>query len=460
MRSKLVSALIVFALLVGSLGIFGTLSAGPAPAGPVVAPVAPSRTPETVGGVLPPPQTLPAGSPQTLNDGGLLYLTSLDIGDATFAVYNPAADAWTTMTSYETGCQMAVSSGLGELYAYGYNTGTIDLYDPPTDSWMPVMAAPPGASGNMCNLEITNAGEFLYTQWLTTTLWYTAGGVWNMLTLPFTANAMGDYDPTADQYVIGEAWTTNAHWIDVHTWAITDFSSPLANGENARASVVLNNRYYFEAAGSNWHSFDLSNPALPPLDHWVSPGWYSSAAGDRPNAVIYGASLDSMQLNRFDPATNSLTPLTGYGISAWHSSLAFVQQYSYSLPVVLRHYPFDPYFEPNDHWLDAYGPLASGQAYQAYPDDPEDYYTFTLPGARTVDVVVSDYAPTSDNGQLLVYGPAVGNERGPLVGQFGLPGQTEMRIDDLALGAGKYYVRIFTSSAYSNSQLYTLRVTY
>ncbi len=286
-----------------------------------VAPIPSWRTPETVGGT-PPPQALPAGTPRPLQATGLLYLTSLDIGNATFAVYDPATNSWTTLAPYETGCQMAVD-GSGQLYAHNFNAGTIDVYNPATDTWSPVMPAPPGGSGQYCNLEITNAGEFLYTEFNNTTLWYTSGGAWNTLPLPFTTNAMGDYDPLTDQYVVGEAWTTNAHMIDVHTWVIADFASPVPNGEYARFSVVLGNRYYFEANASNIHSFDLGSPGSPPLDHGVSPGFYTSAAGDRVNSMIFVASLDSTALSLFDPATNLLTPLTGYGISAWHSSVAY-----------------------------------------------------------------------------------------------------------------------------------------
>ena len=281
----------------------------------------PPTLPDTVRGTAPRGSPTISGRATPLLDGGLLYLTSLDIGDLNFAVYDPGADAWTALTPYETGCQMA-ASGSGQLYAYGYATGTIDLYDPATDTWAPVMAAPPGASGWLCNLEMTFDGEFLYTEAWATSLWYTAGGVWNTMALPFQANVMGDYDPVQHQYVIGELWTTNAHLIDLNTWTIADFISPVGNGEYARFSVAMANRYFFEAAGSSIHSFDLSEPSWPPFDHGVVAGWYCSAAADRANAQIYVASIDGSQLWAFDGASG-LVPLTGYG-GLWHSSVAFV----------------------------------------------------------------------------------------------------------------------------------------
>ncbi len=288
-----------------------------------VAPDSSAPTPETVGGTLPPAQELPADTPRPLDATGLLYLTSLDIGNATFAVYNPTNDSWTNLTPYETGCQMAVSR-MGQLYGYGYSRGSIDLYDPATDTWTAVITTPPGATGQYCNLEVTADGEFLYTQGNNTTLWYTVDGVWNTRVLPFTGNVMGDYDPLADQYVIGQRSTTNAHMIDVHSWAITDFTSSVGNGEWARFGAILDNRYYFEAGGSNIHSFDLSNPALPPQNHGVNVGAYTSAAADRANAVIYVADLSGATLKRYDPTTNTVTNLTGHGGSQWHSSLAYV----------------------------------------------------------------------------------------------------------------------------------------
>lgn len=279
------------------------------------------RTPDTAGNAPPARPAQESVGPRTLDGGGLLYLTSLDIGNAVFAAYDPATDSWTALAPYETGAQMAVSAA-GQLYAYGYSTGTIDVYDPATDTWAAVMAAPPGASGQHGNLEISFDGEFLYTEPWGNTLWYTDGGAWNTMALPFNCDAMGDYDPLQHQYVLGEAWTTNAHLVDLDTWAITDFYSPVGNGEYSRFSVATDGRYFFEAGGSNIHSFYLGDPGLPPFDHGVSGPWYGSAAADRANHLIYVASIDGSQLWAFDLAS-TLTPLTGYG-GVYHSSVAFV----------------------------------------------------------------------------------------------------------------------------------------
>jgi hypothetical protein len=92
---------------------------------------------------------LPATPHKPLQASGLLYLTSLETGDPgedSFSVYDPLADAWTTLTAYDTGCRMATSAG-GQLYAHGF-TNTIDVYDPATDTWSVVMAAPGGSSGS------------------------------------------------------------------------------------------------------------------------------------------------------------------------------------------------------------------------------------------------------------------------------------------------------------------------
>jgi hypothetical protein len=118
-------------------------------------------------------------------------------------------------------------------------------------------------------------------------------------------------------------------------------------------------------------------------------------------------------------------------------------------------------YEENDHWRDAYGPLASGQTYEAYPDDTEDYYYFELPAQAQVSVSVTDYAPLSGNDNTIaLYGPPVGDKLGELIGYYKTPGHSSMALGPHLLGPGTYYVRVYTNRGHSATKLYRLTVTY
>ena len=156
---------------------------------------------------------------------------------------------------------------------------------------------------------------------------------------------------------------------------------------------------------------------------------------------------------------DAASPATIYATSA--AFTLYVDHYYIYLPAVLRDYhTWDAYYEENDHWLDAYGPLVSGKAYLAYPDDTDDYYCFVLSAPATVTVSVADFAPTSTNGTVMLYGPAVENERGNLIDYYGPPGDSSMSLGPHSLGPGKYYIRVNTAKGHSTTQLYRLTVTY
>lgn len=129
-------------------------------------------------------------------------------------------------------------------------------------------------------------------------------------------------------------------------------------------------------------------------------------------------------------------------------------KYTY-LPLVLRIVNrWDEYFEENDSFAQAYGPIQRGVQYRAYPDDRDDYYYFELPSAATVTIYVADFAPTSTSGDLILY-----DEGEQYIDQHGDPGKDFLAIDRW-LEPGKYYVRVYTAEDYSTSQLYTLTVTW
>jgi len=141
---------------------------------------------------------------------------------------------------------------------------------------------------------------------------------------------------------------------------------------------------------------------------------------------------------------------------AWARTIFFIH-----LPVVLRNYPTrDTYYEENDHWLAAYGPLAMCQIYQAYPDDTDDYYCFELSAQAMVNINVENFAPTSSNGTVALYGPAVGDERGEQIDYYGELAHSSMSLGPHSLRPGKYYIRVYTASSHSTTQLYSLTVNY
>jgi hypothetical protein len=120
--------------------------------------------------------------------------------------------------------------------------------------------------------------------------------------------------------------------------------------------------------------------------------------------------------------------------------------------------PDNNHCEENDTPNTAYGPLDFGAAYQAYPDDIDDYYYFELSLPESVNVSVSDFAPTSSNGTVALYGPADGDEKGPQIDAYGSPGHTSMSLGPHRLGPGKYFVHIYTASDHSTTEPYSLTV--
>lgn len=256
--------------------------------------------------------------------GAPLYLSSVDGGNNTFAMYDPLSNTWTPLNPFPTSVQMAVGAD-GELYGWNRTTGMIQIYDPIADAWSDVMPAPVGPTGVYGNLEITVDGMFLYTERTRDLLYHSSPAGWSTVPLGFPASAAGDYDPTTNQYVIGELNSGTAHQIDLSTWAITDFTEgPGTNGNPVRFGVVMENQYFYQFARIGIHSFDLSDPTLPAVDVSGDYGGFTdSAAGDRADGKIYIATVNGSGLLVWDLATATLTALAPYQNIGNRSSLAY-----------------------------------------------------------------------------------------------------------------------------------------
>lgn len=139
--------------------------------------------------------------------------------------------------------------------------------------------------------------------------------------------------------------------------------------------------------------------------------------------------------------------------------------YAVYLPTGLRRWPGILLWEiePNGNGTDvkgANGPLVSRKTYRGYPNDQDDYFYFELSASATVNVLVEDFAPTSSYGDLLLYGPAPDDQRGPFIAHFGEREEPSMSLGPHTLGPGKYYVRVYTAGDRSTTQAYRLTVTY
>jgi hypothetical protein len=168
----------------------------------------------------------------------------------------------------------------------------------------------------------------LYTENQGSVIHYTdASNVWQTANVGLTHNAMGDYDPTTNQYVIGERRGEAAHMIDVNSFAKTSYTNSVSdNGEIARFSSIVNGKYYFQYADIPVHYFTLSNNLLPAQSTGVTlpDSFYNSSAADRANNRLFVGSLNGFEFDAMNLATNTIVPLANYTFIGNHSSLAYV----------------------------------------------------------------------------------------------------------------------------------------
>jgi hypothetical protein len=243
--------------------------------------------------------------------------------------------------------------------------------------------------------------------------------------------------PSSDSYAV---WQTELKGLDVSEYEALAFRIKGSQGGeepnvwlDSWGPRVAYTDFTVTATGDDWQRVVI------PLSHFSTRGVTLS------NLAVFQLGFE-------------WTPMTG---TVYLDDVQFIPHNIY-LPIVLKNYrTWDAYYEDNDQCSAAYGPLASGQIYWAYPDDANDYYYFELSAPATVNVSVTDFAPTSTWGDLLLYGPTTGDECGGLIGQWGKPGYSAMSLGPYSLGAGKYHVRIYTvNNHYAPTQSYSLLVTY
>jgi hypothetical protein len=115
--------------------------------------------------------------------------------------------------------------------------------------------------------------------------------------------------------------------IDVNSFAKTSYTNSVdANGELARFSSIVNGRYYFQYSSIPVHYFTLANNLLAAQSTGVTlpDSFFNSSAADRANNRLFVGSLNGVEFDAMNLATNTLVPLANYTVIGNHSSLAYV----------------------------------------------------------------------------------------------------------------------------------------
>jgi hypothetical protein len=256
-------------------------------------------------------------------DQGVLYRVSIDAGSNDFSRYDIASDSWETLTPFATQSQMATSVD-GRLFAWNVTAGEIQEYDPGTDTWSFIQAAPP-VSPFRGNLEYRANGEWVYTQRNNSNLYYTSGGVWQSMALPFPPNATGDYDAVTDALILGQYASSHNHAINLGTMAVTSFTlDNSAISETRRCGQVRNGLFYYQNGSNSLRSVNLNDNTAAPVDVVSNTDYYPSCAASEVSNDLYINALNGSSLNRFSLDDNLMYPLAGHTTFSNHSSIVWV----------------------------------------------------------------------------------------------------------------------------------------
>ncbi len=115
---------------------------------------------------------------------------------------------------------------------------------------------------------------------------------------------------------------------------------------------------------------------------------------------------------------------------------------------------YEDAYEPNDSLIQAFGPLAPGQEYQAYVSDEEDidFFHFEIEVPQTVSIALTDIPAETDYDLYLVTA-----EEDILSGSAS-SGEDEERIEYTTSSVGVFYVLVLPFDNFSETEPYTLRL--
>lgn len=258
--------------------------------------------------------------------GPLIYRTSIDPGSNPFLIYNVANNVWTSLGNVATGSSFAVSQN-GDLFMLNDSTNVIQKYVPTSNTWLNILAGPPSGGSAYGNLEVTNTGEFLFTKSGSNQLWHNSGGSWSAVTLPGSASALGDYEPSSGTYAVSANGSEVVWKIALPSFSISTFSNGAnpSTGETRRFGEIYNGEWYTEYGYDPIRKVNLSSSANAYVTTpGASPGFYASAAVDETAGVFYVNPFAETTFKKWSPVTGAYVTLASAPSADGHNTMAFV----------------------------------------------------------------------------------------------------------------------------------------
>jgi hypothetical protein len=195
---------------------------------------------------------------------------------------------------------------------------------------------------------------------------------------------------------------------------------------------------------------------------------YSSTADTAWQGWLAG--VTSTQAEFPAPATETdyifrVTAFDQVGNSAQDTATTRVGRFRAYLPLTMRllawWHQYDVY-EPNDSPAQAYGPLTSGQVYEAYiwdTTDPDDYY-YLIPSTTDAVQVTLGQIPANCDYDLYIYYYDYDEGRYEQVASSRETGNATESATFPPVAGRTYYIRVYPYSGFSSQQLYRLATTY
>lgn len=249
--------------------------------------------------------------PNLLGSGKVYYSDSNSFGPTTpFYEYDVATDTWTPRAPLPAANTTQLASDeMGNVYALPED-GKVYRYDPGTDSWVYVMDGPPASVGrnNVSAFEAHN-GEFYWGRDFTTTLYYTVGGVWNVIETARSISAGAAIDRSTGRIYIRTVGELGFFVFDPASATFPQICNfGLGVLENSRVGAFYNGEFFSRHELGTYQAIDVSTCSV--TDTGAAPTSSHSSAGEDEVGNIYSNGWnDDIVFEVFNVPTNTLTRL-------------------------------------------------------------------------------------------------------------------------------------------------------